>query len=77
MGLAADLMREHDVDLALLGCRPPMIPYYERLGCHVHEAPVYVRRFGERAQYTLSPVMVAPVHSEPPAGEVDLCGPPW
>ena len=78
MSLATGLMRDHHCDLGLLVCRPPMIPYYAKLGWQVQGGPVFVRRFGERIRFELSTVMVLPFATTPAAeAEMDLLGPPW
>jgi hypothetical protein len=78
LALASELMVNQGVDFGLLVCRPPVIPYYERLGWRAHRGDVYSSRFGERVLYQLSTVMVLPFKTEPAAdAEIDLCGPAW
>lgn len=76
LALAQQFLKERALHFGLLVCRDEMVPFHKRLGWRPYSEPVFVTRFGERIQFTLSPVMVLET-SGPVSGAIDLCGPPW
>lgn len=51
---------------ALLFCRPPLVPLYERLGWHPHDEEVLVEQPGNRLVTMPLRTMVAPLHEDAP-----------
>jgi GNAT superfamily N-acetyltransferase len=84
-GFASKLMRraakyfkqEWQVDAGLLFCLPHMVPYYEWLGWHVIEEPVFFRQPSGKIESPFI-VMVLPCNGHDwPAGKVELKSLPW
>jgi GNAT superfamily N-acetyltransferase len=75
---AATFMREElGVHFGLLLCMETVVPFYERLGWRVVEAPlVYDQPSGKLTSDQVT--MILPCgESEWPKGPIDLCGLPW
>jgi aminoglycoside 2'-N-acetyltransferase I len=84
-GLAALAMRKTadfminrlEAEFGVLFCAHEMVPYYQRLGWKMIDAPVFFDQPGGKEQCNF-PVMFLPgtKHSWP-QGDVDVCGYPW
>ncbi len=69
--------REWKVDAGLLFCLPRMVAYYEALGWHVIEAPVFIRQPTGKMESPFL-VMVLPCNGHDwPNGKVELRSLPW
>jgi GNAT superfamily N-acetyltransferase len=67
-----------DVDLGLLVCEPALIPFYERLGWRPFPGDLLVTQGRATVPFTFNRPMTTPVRlQDPPAGRIDLLGPPW
>lgn len=66
------------VSFALLGCLPPLVPYYTRLGWRAFEGIVIAEQPGGSAPFTINLPMVHPaLDPAPGSGTINLCGLPW
>ena len=65
------------VEFGVLFCDQEMVPYYQRLGWRMIDAPVYFSMHDSKMQSD-SPAMYLP-GTKPywPSGDVDVCGYPW
>lgn len=78
MRQAADfLINQLKVDFGVLFCGNEMVPYYQRLGWRMIDAPVFFDQPSGKMQSDC-PVMYLP-GTKPywPWGDVDICGYPW
>ncbi len=74
--LATGLIRDElDCDLGVLTCGEDLVPFYDRLGWTVTDAPLFYERFGRRSTSDLVVMCSTPT----PAAEdapIDVCGLP-
>jgi len=65
------------VDFGLLICDEKMLPYYGKLGWKLVSRSLWIGQERGKVNFP-TPTMILPVgKDEWPAGEIDLCGPPW
>jgi len=85
-GFASQAMREAakhfesdlDVSYALLFCRPPLIPFYERLQWRPFVGKMFVDQPEGKVEFTVNGAMVLDVKEQAPLnGTLDLNGLPW
>jgi aminoglycoside 2'-N-acetyltransferase I len=78
MRQTAEFMKNQlKVEYGVLFCANEMVPYYQRLGWRMIDAPVTFEEHGVRMQCDC-PVMYLPcVKPYWPAGNVDVCGTLW
>jgi len=78
MARALDFLLDIEADFALLVCREPLIPYYERLGWRQFTGTLLVTQHGQPETFTFNEVMVGDLTAgAPTGGTIDLDGPPW
>ncbi len=77
MGLAVDVMREHEIDFGLLFCEPHNVPLYEHLGWRIFPGGVYCKQPSGCIHFDMMHTMVLPLRLSPEGGTIDLCGLPW
>lgn len=78
MRAAADFLKKQlKVDFGMLFCSREMVPFYQRLGWRLIDAPVFFDQPGGKMQSDC-PVMYLPC-TKPyfPWGDVNICGYPW
>jgi len=78
MARALDFLLDIGAEFALLVCRGPLVPYYERLGWRQFMGTVRVTQHGQPETFTFNEVMVGDLTAgAPTGGTIDLHGPPW
>jgi hypothetical protein len=64
---------------AMVICAADASGFYQKLGWHVAEAPVWCEQSGRRQSLTAAIALTLPCQGDTawPSGQIDLCGAPW
>jgi GNAT superfamily N-acetyltransferase len=71
------LRKKSQFQFALGICRPPLVPFYERLGWQLLEVPVLIEQQGHKIPCPLLCVVIPLRDEQWPSGVVDLFSEPW